>query len=127
MFALVRRAHAAALFHGDLHWRNILVRDPEGDAELWWIDCPRFHRATIRRQHAILVDLSCLSRLALSVMSLRDRYRSLLLIMDNDRERARVLMREIDEHHRRSRHPPRVFDPARDARSTRPQHGADNI
>jgi hypothetical protein len=31
---------------------------------------------------------------------------------EGEREQARNLFRAIDRHHRRSRHPPRLFDPA---------------
>ena len=112
VFDIVKRAHHHLLFHHDLYWRNILIGQANGEYQLWLIDCPRLKRGGFMRAHARMVDLSCLARVALSMLSSTERFRSLLLFLDGDRQQARLLFREIEAHHRRSRHPPKIFDPA---------------
>ena len=111
LFEMLRKAHSCNLYHQDLVWRNILVRKQHGRHQLWFIDCPRFRRTRQKSLHAELVDLSGLSRVAISLMSRSRRFRALLEYFEYDRGRTRKAFREIDQHHRRSRHPPRMFDP----------------
>ena len=112
LFQLIKKSHAHNLYHQDLNWRNILVNKENGKLKLWWIDCPRFTSGVFNRKHSILVDLSCISRVALSMMNRSQRFRSLLMFFDGDKEQTRKWFREIELHHRRSRNKPRLFDPA---------------
>lgn len=39
---MLTRLHRAGFYHGDIHWRNILVEAAgEAPPKVWWIDCPR--------------------------------------------------------------------------------------
>lgn len=109
LFAQVRKAHAHRFFHQDLHWRNILlVENPDG-FETVWIDCPRASIQRLRWRHGQLVDLSCLARMALWTLTRGQRYRALCTFLGESpgSDRVRRLYRQIEAHHRRSRHPPR--------------------
>lgn len=111
LFDLVKRAHARHLFHRDLNWRNILVRkDPDG-YRLWFIDCPRLKHSRLHRSHLQLVDLSSLARLALSVLPVTERYRSLWLFLEGDRAKTRKLFRKIAVRHARPGKQPRRHTP----------------
>ncbi len=101
LFALVKRAHDNNLFHRDLIWRNILVRKEPGGYLLWFIDCPRLKNSRINRSYLRMSDLSCLAKLALSVLTVTERYRSLLIFMDGDRAKTRKMFRNITSHHAR--------------------------
>ena len=113
LFQLIKKSHAHNLFHQDLNWRNILVNKEQGKLKLWWIDCPRFTSGVFNRKHSILVDLSCISRVALSMMTRSQRFRSLLIFFDGNKEQTEKWFREIESHHRRSKNKPRLFDPAK--------------
>ena len=110
LFDLVKRAHDNHLFHRDLIWRNILVRKEHGGYRLWFIDCPRLKHSRMNRAYLQMMDLSSLARLALSVLTVTERYRSLLIFMDGDRAKTRKMFRNITSHHaRRARKKSRKF------------------
>jgi tRNA A-37 threonylcarbamoyl transferase component Bud32 len=73
----LRKAHAACLFHYDLKWRNILIQQRDGEYYPVIIDCPRAFVSRLRRRYGITADLSALARVALSYLSLYQRYRLL--------------------------------------------------
>jgi hypothetical protein len=73
----VRKAHGACLFHYDLKWRNILVQARGGEYYPVIIDCPRAFVSCLRRRYGVTVDLSALARLAVSWLTLQQRYRFL--------------------------------------------------
>lgn len=77
LFSQLRQAHAANFFHQDLHWRNLLVVDDGDGYRTIWIDCPRARYQRWRREHAVLADLSTLSRAAPNYLTLRQRFESL--------------------------------------------------
>ena len=112
IFDQLHLAHRQRLFHRDLHWRNILViPDGKGGYGTCWIDCPRAVRRRLSWKHERMVDLSCLARLALSHLPRSERYRALRAFLPEEPEAAiRALFREIEAHHRRSRHPPRIIE-----------------
>lgn len=108
----LKRLHAARFFHRDLHWRNLLITT-EGQAyKIIWIDCPRaaYHRISWR--HARMVDLSYLARLALSYLTRSERYRALRHYLGANAHKREVsrLFCQIEAHHRRSRHPPKLLN-----------------
>lgn len=96
----LRRAHGAKFFHHDLKWRNILIRRDEDGYTPVWIDCPRAHSARLRCRRAAVVDLSGLARLAISYLSLYDRYRFLRAYLgpNADREAVKRLFRQVQAH-----------------------------
>ena len=104
LFDLVKRAHDNNLFHRDLIWRNILVRKEPDGYRLWFIDCPRLRHSRMNRAYLQMVDLSSLTRLALSVLTVTERYRSLLIFMDGDRTTTRKMFRKITSHHAKRDH-----------------------
>ena len=73
----VRRAHRAGFFHHDLKWRNILIQRGDCGYTPVWIDCPRAFQRRRRLRRGAVVDLSGLARLALSYLTLYERYRFL--------------------------------------------------
>ena len=73
----IRKAHSACLFHYDLKWRNILVQSRGGAYYPVIIDCPRSFVARLRRRYGITTDLSALARLAVSYLTLQQRYQFL--------------------------------------------------
>ena len=70
----VRKAHNACLFHYDLKWRNILIQSRGGQYYPVIIDCPRSFVSRLRRRYGISTDLSALARLAVSYLTLYQRY-----------------------------------------------------
>jgi len=70
----LRKAHSACLFHYDLKWRNILIQSRGGEYYPVIIDCPRAFVSRLRRRYGITVDLSSLARLAVSYLTLNQRY-----------------------------------------------------
>ena len=104
LFDLVKRAHDNNLFHRDLIWRNILVRKEPDGYRLWFIDCPRLRHSRMNRAYLQMVDLSSLTRLALSVLTVTERYCSLLIFMDGDRTTTRKMFRKITSHHAKRDH-----------------------
>jgi tRNA A-37 threonylcarbamoyl transferase component Bud32 len=77
LLANLRKAHAACLFHYDLKWRNILIQERDGGYYPVLIDCPRAFVSRLRRRYGITTDLSALALMALSYLSLYQRYRLL--------------------------------------------------
>jgi hypothetical protein len=73
----IRKAHGACLFHYDLKWRNILVQSRGGEYYPVIIDCPRAFVSCLRRRYGVTADLSALARLAVSYLTLHQRYRFL--------------------------------------------------
>ena len=111
IFEQLNRAHQAKFFHQDLHWRNILVTQNEGQYKTTWIDCPRaaYRKLPFNAKHGQMVDLSCLGRRSLDYLSRSERYRALAvyLQMNNQGWTSRSLFKEIQAHHVRSPNPPR--------------------
>lgn len=70
----IHKAHNACLFHYDLKWRNILVQSRDGEYYPVIIDCPRAFVSCLRRRYGITADLSALARLAVSYLTLNQRY-----------------------------------------------------
>jgi len=102
LFYLVKKAHDHNLFHRDLTWKNILVRKESDGYRLWFIDCPRFKSRRIGRSYLQMVDLSCLTKMALEVLTITERYRSLLIFLEGDRAKTRKIFREITLRHAKS-------------------------
>lgn len=104
IFHWLHHAHRCHLFHRDLHWRNILIQtQQDGRYKVWFIDCPRAINRRIFWRHGQLVDLSALSRLALTFLSRTERYRSLKMFLaeTGEEKKCRKLFREIEAHHKR--------------------------
>ena len=70
----IRKAHSACLFHYDLKWRNILIQSRGSEYYPVIIDCPRAFVSRLRRRYGITTDLSALARLAVSYLTLNQRY-----------------------------------------------------
>ena len=70
----IHKAHDACLFHYDLKWRNILVQSRGGEYYPVIIDCPRAFVSCLRRRYGATADLSALARLAVSYLTLNQRY-----------------------------------------------------
>ena len=102
LFDLIKRAHDRHLFHRDLTWNNILVEKKTDGYQLWFIDCPRFKHRRIGRAHLQMVELSCLTKEAMGILTVTERYRSLVIFLDGDRARARKIFRWITARHSRS-------------------------
>ncbi|MCB1645150.1 MAG: heptose kinase [Pseudomonadales bacterium] len=74
----VRKMHAAGFVHGDLKWRNILVRFCRG-RELYIIDSPMGIRTTGSRfRRGVIKDLACLDKLGKVHLSRCQRLRFVL-------------------------------------------------
>jgi tRNA A-37 threonylcarbamoyl transferase component Bud32 len=106
----LQKAHANRLFHHDLKWRNILIHKSEGRFIPIWIDAPRASRMVLRNRRGMVADLSCLARIAVSLLSSYDRMRFIWQYLGDDREPgdARRLYREVAAH--LGRRPPRRPD-----------------
>ena len=111
IFEQLNRVHSARFFHQDLHWRNILVTEENGEYKTIWIDCPRsaYRKLAINAKHGQMVDLSCLARRSLDYLSRSERYRALCeyLKLNNQGWTNRSLFKEIQAHHVRSPNPPK--------------------
>lgn len=70
----IRKAHGACVFHYDLKWRNILIQSRDGEYYPVIIDCPRAFASCLRRRYGTTADLSALARLAVSYLTLNQRY-----------------------------------------------------
>ena len=97
LFDLIKRAHDRHLFHRDLTWNNILVEKKTDGYQLWFIDCPRFKHTRIGRAHLQMVELFRLSIVAseMEMLTVTERYRSLVIFLDGDRAKAGKIFREI--------------------------------
>lgn len=93
-----RMAHLGRFFHHDLKWRNILVRRKEnGHYSTVWIDAPRASTMPFRQRRGVVVDLACLARLAISLLSTYDRMRFVCRYLGKGRRPgdAKRLYREV--------------------------------
>jgi tRNA A-37 threonylcarbamoyl transferase component Bud32 len=79
----IHKAHNACLFHYDLKWRNILVQSRDGEYYPVIIDCPRAFVSCLRRRYGITADLSALARLAVSYLTLNQRYHFLAACLES--------------------------------------------
>jgi len=80
---IIRKAHSACLFHYDLKWRNILIQSRDGEYYPVLIDCPRAFVSRLRRRYGVTADLSALARLAVSYLTLQQRYHFLAACLGN--------------------------------------------
>lgn len=94
----LRVVHRAGFFHHDLKWKNILVKTVSGPS-LYWIDCPRAHRKTFRRQRAEVCDLASLARDARGQLSCFEQFRFLHDYLGGEVNRATLknLVRKIND------------------------------
>jgi tRNA A-37 threonylcarbamoyl transferase component Bud32 len=79
----ISKAHAACVFHYDLKWRNILVQRRGEEYYPVFIDCPRAFVSCLRRGYGVNTDMSALARLAVSYLTLSQRYRFLAACLGN--------------------------------------------
>jgi len=111
----LRRAHAARFFHHDLKWRNILIREDAAGVVPVWIDCPRGDVKRIRWRRGVVGDLSALARVALSLCTVRERWRFLRMYCGPHATRGQIkaLWGRVAAH--LARRPPRAVpaDPQR--------------
>ena len=84
----IRKAHAACVFHYDLKWRNILVQCRNGEYYPVFIDCPRAFVSCMRRDYGVTTDMSALARLAVSYLTLGQRYRFLAACLGKQADAA---------------------------------------
>jgi tRNA A-37 threonylcarbamoyl transferase component Bud32 len=108
--------HRQDFFHYDLKWRNILVKKEGTEYKTVWIDSPRGKTMHLRSNRGRMLDLSCLSRLALSYLSKTQRYRFVVEYLGEDatRENVRKIWQDVSCH--LSRRPPTPVDFAKDRR-----------
>ncbi len=85
LVAQTAKAHKACFFHHDLKWRNILVRKEDSRYTTVWIDAPRASRMRLRKSRGVAVDLSGLSRIAISLLSVYDRMRFIVRYLGRGR------------------------------------------
>lgn len=99
----LRRAHDACLFHYDLKWRNVLIQQRDGEYYPLIIDCPRAFVSRLRRRYGITADLSALTRVALSYLSLYQRYRLLAAYLGDTAGPAerKYWYRRVQRHYER--------------------------
>jgi tRNA A-37 threonylcarbamoyl transferase component Bud32 len=84
----ISKAHAACMFHYDLKWRNILVQRRGEEYYPVFIDCPRAFVSCLRRGYGVNTDMSALARLAVSYLTLTQRYRFLAACLGNQADAA---------------------------------------
>ena len=106
----VRKAHNACLFHYDLKWRNILIQSRGGQYYPVIIDCPRSFVSRLRRRYGMSTDLSALARLAVSYLTLYQRYHFLAACLGpaTDRGARKDCYRRVQR--RLGKRPPRIID-----------------
>ena len=106
----VRKMHSAKFFHYDLKWRNILIDKQDGKYTLSFIDAPRGKIMKVRHERGKIVDLSCLSRDALSYLRRSQRFKFLkdYLGKDNGSHEVKKLWKKIEQH--LSRRPPNIIE-----------------
>lgn len=105
-------AHEAGFFHYDLKWRNIIIKKDNGDYKTIWIDCPRGRKMPLREERGRMVDLSSLSRLALSYLSKSQRLRFLYSYFGESatKEQVHKMWRLVTDHLSRRKPQPVKFD-----------------
>ena len=103
-------AHEAGFFHYDLKWRNIIIKNEDGNYTTTWIDCPRGKKMPLREERGRMVDLSSLSRLALSYLSKTQRLRFLYTYFGQKATKQEVhkMWRLVSDH--LSRRPPKPVE-----------------
>lgn len=70
---MVRLLHADNFIHGDLKWRNILVK-LSGEPHVYFIDCPIGRKyPEFLKERGIVKDLACLDKVAKYHLSTRSR------------------------------------------------------
>ena len=91
--------HANNFFHGDLKWRNILVRKDQ-PSKVFLIDCPMGRKLPgFLRERGIVKDLACLDKVAKYSLSRTKRmafyhkYTGKMRLDDNDKRRIRRILR----------------------------------
>ena len=95
----LRLAHEHSFFHLDLKWRNILVVENAGELTTVWIDCPRSKYMRLRHKRGVMVELTALSRLALSYLTKSQRLKFLKdYLGDPTKEEWKSLWREVNEY-----------------------------
>ena len=99
LFDLVKRAHHNHFFHMDLWWGNILVKKKADGYKLWFIDCPRCQNSKNDRVRLQTAELVHLDLTASEVLTVTERYRSLVIFLNGDYANARKIFREIATIH----------------------------
>jgi tRNA A-37 threonylcarbamoyl transferase component Bud32 len=84
----ISKAHSACVFHYDLKWRNILVQCRGGEYYPVFIDCPRAFVSCLRHGYGVTADMSALARLAVSYLTLGQRYRFLAACLGKQADAA---------------------------------------
>lgn len=70
---MVRLLHADSFMHGDLKWRNILVK-LSGEPQVYFIDCPIGRRYPVfLKERGVVKDLACLDKVAKYHLSAKSR------------------------------------------------------
>ena len=112
----LRTAHAGGFFHHDIKWRNVLVRQREGHWETIWIDAPRASRMRFREHRGVVVDLSCLGRMAVQLLCPYECMRFVCRYLGRERTpgAAKNLFREVQAHLDRRPPKPLVLPPRPD-------------
>lgn len=107
----LRLAHDRHFFHHDIKWRNLLVQREDDNFNVFWIDSPRASRMVLRKKRGVMVDLSCLARVAIGMLSPYERVRFLYKYLGKNREKGelRYWVQRVDSH--LSRRPPKPFVP----------------
>jgi tRNA A-37 threonylcarbamoyl transferase component Bud32 len=110
LISQLQKAHSNRLFHHDLKWRNILIHEYSGHYIPIWIDAPRASSMPLRNRRGVVADLSCLARIAVSLLSSYDRMRFIWQYLGVGRRPgdAKQLYREVAAH--LGRRPPRPLD-----------------
>ncbi|MHC1768398.1 MAG: lipopolysaccharide kinase InaA family protein [Verrucomicrobiia bacterium] len=106
---MLRRLHRAGFYHGDIHWRNILVEGVgEAPPKVWWIDCPRggfdwTPLAARRRVKDLAQLLAGSARLCSNTERLRflKQYSDVRTLGPRDRRLARSVLRFYRAHWQR--------------------------
>lgn len=106
---MLRRLHRAGFYHGDIHWRNILVEGAgEAPPKVWWIDCPRggfdwTPLASRRRVKDLAQLLAGSARLCSNTERLRffKQYLDVSELQPRDRRLARSVLRFYRAHWQR--------------------------
>jgi len=100
LIAQMQCAHGSNFFHHDLKWRNILLQKDGSGFTPVWIDAPRASEMRLRHRRGVVVDLSGLTRVAISLLSKYDRMRFVWRYLGFTRKPgdASRLYREVASH-----------------------------
>ena len=109
LITAIRASHGARLFHYDLKWRNILVQSRNGAYYPVIIDCPRAFTSRLRWRYGVTTDFSALARLAVSYLTLTQRYRFLAACLGDTAgpDERKYWFRRIQK--RLEKRPPRII------------------